>query len=51
MSGKHQLGRRTIGGLVIELPPREELHVGSIPRFILIDKEGNWGRYRSTPAF
>lgn len=20
----------------------EELHVGSIPRFILIDKEGNW---------
>ena len=38
---KHQLGGVQLwAGDWSYLP--EELHVGSIPRFILIDKEGNW---------
>ena len=38
---EHQLGGVQLwAGDWSRLP--EELHVGSIPRFILIDKEGNW---------
>ena len=38
---EHQLGGVQLwAGDWSYLP--EELHVGSIPRFILIDKEGNW---------